>query len=86
MKRELASLLPWGVVTTTLAAPAARAGVTAVMLVALTEETLAAGVPPKVRLVAPVKFVPVIVTVVPPSVEPVAGDTEEIEGALAGVT
>ena len=39
MKRALATLLPWGVVTMTLAVPAEPAGVTAVMLVALTEET-----------------------------------------------
>ena len=86
MKSELAALLPLGLVTTTLTAPAELAGVVAVREVALTTVKFVAGVPPKVTLVAPVKFVPVIVTVVPPSVVPVAGDTEEIEGAATGVT
>ena len=35
--------------------------------------------PPKVT-VAPVRLVPVIVTLVPPNVEPEAGETEEIVG------
>ena len=86
MKSELAALLPLGLVTTTLTAPADLAGVVAVREVVLTTVTFVAGVPPKVTPVAPVKFVPVIVTEVPPSVVPVAGDTEEIEGAVTGVT
>ena len=58
--------LPPGVVTATLCAPAVPAGVTAVMLVDETTTTLVAATPPTVTLVAPVRFVPVIVNEVPP--------------------
>jgi hypothetical protein len=68
-----AALVPPGVVTSTLTAPAAWAGVVQVMLVALTTLTLVAAVPPMVTPVAPVKPVPVIVTLVPPAVLPVGG-------------
>ena len=61
-----AALVPPGVVTRTLAVPTARAGVVAVMVVALTTMTLVAAVPPMVTAVAPERFVPVIVTLVPP--------------------
>jgi len=54
--------------------------VTAVTLVDETTTTLVAATPPTVTLVAPVKLVPVIVIAVPPAVEPVAGETEEIVG------
>jgi len=54
--------IPPGVVTAT--APAAPAPTTAVMLVALTTVNEAAATPPNVTEVAPVKFVPVMVTVV----------------------
>ena len=57
-------------VTTTFTAPAACAGVIAVMVVALTTTTLVAAVPPNVTAVAPVKLVPVMVTLVPPAVGP----------------
>ena len=73
--------VPLGVVTTTLFAPTDPAGVTAVMLVDETTTTLVAATPPTVMLVAPIRFVPVIVIAVPPAVEPVAGETEEMEGA-----
>ena len=53
---------------------------TAVTLVGETTTTLVAAAPPTVTLVAPVKFAPVIVIAVPPAVEPVAGETEEIVG------
>ena len=36
--------------------------------------------------VAPVKLVPVIVTLVPPAVVPLEGETEVIAGVLMGVT
>ena len=49
-------------------------------LVDETTTTLVAATPPTVTLVAPVRFVPVIVIAVPPAVEPVAGETEEIVG------
>ena len=65
-------LVPTGVVTTTLAVPAVPAGVVAVIEVALTTTTLVAAVPPIVTPVAPVKFVPVIVTACPPAAGPLA--------------
>ena len=67
-------------VSTTVTSPAALAGVTTVTDVSLTLEIEVPAVPPKVTDEVPVKFVPVIVTVVPPEVEPVAGDTDEIVG------
>ena len=53
--------MPFDVVTLTL--PVAPAPTTAVILVALTTVNEVAAVPPKLTAVAPVKFVPVIVTV-----------------------
>ncbi len=55
------------------------------MLVNETTTTLVAGTPSTVTLVAPVKLVPVIVIAVPPAVEPVAGETEEIVGGATYV-
>ena len=55
--------MPFAVVTLTL--PVAPAPTTAVILVALTTVNEVAAVPPKLTAVAPVKFVPVIVTVCP---------------------
>ncbi len=75
---------PAGVVTTTSTAPAACAGVTTVSSPSFVTERLVPSDPSKVTLVAPVKCVPVIVTEVPPSVEPLEGDTSAIAGA--GVT
>ena len=72
---------PPDVVTTTSCAPAVPAGVTAVMEVALTTTTLVAALPPMVTLLAPNKFVPVIVNAVPPRVDPEAGLTLKIVGA-----
>jgi hypothetical protein len=77
----LAALLPAGVVTMTLAEPAAWLGTVAVIEVAFTTETLVAAAPPTVTPVAPVKFVPVIVTLVPPAVGPEFGLTEVTVGA-----
>ena len=76
----LAELLPLGVVTMTLAVPAAPAGVVAVIVVAFPTETPVAAAPPKVTLVAPVKVVPVMVTLVPPAVGPEFGLTEVTVG------
>ena len=76
---------PYGVVTATLTAPRVPAGVTAVTLVDETTTTLVAATPPTVTLVAPVKLVPVIVIAVPPKVEPVAGETDEIVGGATNV-
>ena len=68
-------------VTTTLTAPAACAGVVAVIDVALTTFTLVAAVPPKLT-VAPVrKPVPVMATEVPPAVVPEVGEIEVTVGA-----
>ena len=50
------------------------------MLVDETTTTLVAATPPTVTLVAPVRFVPVIVIAVPPAVEPNNGDKEVIVG------
>ena len=62
--------VPPSVVTATLRTPAAPAGVTAVTDVGDTTTTLVACASPTVTLDAPVKFAPVIVITVPPSVEP----------------
>ena len=69
----VAVAVPFGVVTATLFAPTVPAGVTAVTLVQETATRLVAATPPTVTLVAPVRFVPVIVIVVPPAVEPDGG-------------
>jgi hypothetical protein len=67
--------LPLGVVTSTSTVPAAWAGVVAVIVVAeLTVKELAA-VPPKVTAVAPLKFAPMIVTLVFPVSGPLPGLT-----------
>jgi hypothetical protein len=62
-------------VTVTVTAPAACAGVVAVIEVPLTTTTLVAAVPPNVTVAPLAKFVPVIVTAVPPDVDPLFGDT-----------
>ena len=76
-------MVPAGVVTTTKRATAAEvAGETAVISVLETTVKLLAGpAPPKVTVVAPVKLVPVMVTVVFPVVGPELGDREVIVGA-----
>ena len=68
-------------VTTTFTAPAACAGVVAVIEVLPTTFTFVAAVPPRVT-VAPVrKPVPVMVTAVPPAAVPVFGVIEVTVGA-----
>jgi hypothetical protein len=62
-------------VTVTVTAPALPAGVVAVIVVLLTMTTLLAAVPPNVTVAPVAKFVPVIVTAVPPSVDPLFGLT-----------
>ena len=62
-------------VTVTVTAPAACAGVVAVIEVLLTTTTLLAAVPPNVTVAPLAKFVPVIVTAVPPAAGPLLGDT-----------
>ena len=68
-------------VTATLFAPAVPAGVTAVMVVVEVTFSAVAAIPPTLTLVAPVRFVPVIVISVPPRVEPLVGVTAVIVGA-----
>ena len=62
-------------VTVTVTAPALPAGVVAVMVVLLTTTMFVAAAPPNVTVAPEAKFVPVIVTAVPPPVDPVFGDT-----------
>jgi hypothetical protein len=63
------------IVTATATAPAACAGVVAVIVVLLLTTTLVAAVPPNVTVAPVAKFVPVIVTAVPPAVVPLFGLT-----------
>jgi hypothetical protein len=62
-------------VTVTVTAPALPAGVVAVIVVPLTTTTFVADAAPKVTPAPAAKFVPVIVTAVPPAVDPLAGET-----------
>jgi hypothetical protein len=62
-------------VTTTLAAPGTPGGVVAVIDVEPTRTTFVAATPANVTVAPAAKFVPVIVTVVPPAVEPTLGVT-----------
>ena len=57
-------------VTVTVTAPAVPAGVVAVICVLLTTTTLVAAALPNVTVAPVAKFVPVIVTAVPPAVDP----------------
>ena len=82
MKDENAPLGPPPVVTIMPTAPALRAGVIQVIVVLFTIVREVAAVIPNVTDVAPVKFVPVIVTFVPPSVLP---DDGEMSVMLAGI-
>lgn len=81
MNNPVPVAVPPAVVTETFTAPAAPAGVTAFIVVPLLTVKLVAAVFPNLTAVAPVRFVPVIVTEVPPPVEPVIGETEPIVGA-----
>jgi hypothetical protein len=72
---------PPGEVTTTLLTPGVPAGIIQVMRVALSTKTLVADVPPIVTPVAPARFVPVIVTLVPPAIRPLVGETAVTTGA-----
>jgi len=70
-------------VTVTVTAPALPAGVVAVMVVLFTTTTLVAAAAPNVAVAPAAKFVPVIVTAVPPPVDPLFGDTPVTVGARA---
>ena len=83
MKDENAPLGPPPVVTIMSTAPAvARAGVIQVIVVLSTMLREVAAVPSNVTDVAPVKFVPVIVILVPPSVLPYDGEILVIAGGI----
>ena len=73
--------VPPGVVTETLCNPL-PAGVTAVMDRSDCTTTLVAATPPTLTLVAPVKFFPIMAMLVPPRLEPVAGETEVMVGGV----
>jgi hypothetical protein len=77
----LAAFVPPGVVTRTLAVPAVPEGVVQVAEVAEATLTAVHAAPPTVIPVAPVKLVPVIVTGVPPAVEPDVGEIDVTVGA-----
>jgi len=70
-------------VTVTVTAPALPAGVVVVIEVLLTTTTLVAAVAPNVTVAPAAKLVPVIVTAVPPKVDPLFGDTLVTVGARA---
>jgi hypothetical protein len=62
-------------VTATVTAPVLPAGVVAVIDVLLTTTTFVAAALPNVTVAPATKFVPVIVTAVPPAVDPLFGLT-----------
>jgi hypothetical protein len=70
----------------TLADPAEPAGTVAVMVVALTTVKAVAAFPANFTDVAPVKFVPVIVTALPPADGPESGATDVTVGNGITVT
>jgi hypothetical protein len=76
--------MPAGVVTVTPTAPKAPAGEIAVICVALLMAK-AALTDPKLTAVVPLKFVPVIVTEVPPVVAPKVGLISLMVGIGGGV-
>ena len=73
-------------VTVTVTAPALPAGVVAVIVVLLTTTTLVAAAAPNVTVAPAAKFVPVIVTAVPPATGPLLGLTLVTVGANVGET
>ncbi len=82
MYDENAPLGPPPVLTIMPTAPALRTGVIQVIVVLFTTLIVVADDTPNVTEVAPVKFVPVIVTLVPPAVPP---DDGEMSVMLGGV-
>ena len=82
MKDENSLLGPPPVVTIMPTAPALRAGVIQVIVVLFTTLIVVAAKPSNVTDVAPVKFVPVIVTLVPPAVLPDDGKMPVIFGGV----
>jgi len=82
VKDENSLLGPPPVVTIMPTAPALRAGVIQVIVVLFTTLIVVAAKPSNVTDVAPVKFVPVIVTLVPPAVLPDDGKMPVIFGGV----
>ena len=83
MKDENAPLGPPPVVTIMPTSPAVvRAGVIQVIVVLSTMIREVADNPPNVTKVAPVKFLPVIVTLVPPAMPPDDGEILLITGGV----
>ena len=80
MKDENSLLGPPPVVTIIPKSPALRAGVIQVIVVLFTTLIAVADDTPNVTKVAPVKFVPVIVTLVPPTVPPDDGEMSVMLG------
>ncbi len=78
------ALVPPEVVTDTSTVPAAWAGETAVIWVPLFTVKLVAAPPPKATSVAPFRLVPVMITLLPPAVLPLAGVREVTVGAGVG--
>ena len=76
--------MPPPVVTVTSTVPVPAGDVAVIWVAELTVKPVA-GVAPKFTALAPVKLVPVIVTVVPPPVGPAVGERDVTVGA-AGVT
>ncbi|CAB4889582.1 unannotated protein [freshwater metagenome] len=81
MKETTFVEVPPGVVTVTVTAPATPAGAVAVTDVADTTTTFVAAFAPNFTPVAPVRFVPVIVTTVPPDAGPLVGLNDVTVGA-----
>jgi hypothetical protein len=75
--------VPSGVVTVTSTGPGELAGLVVLIILSLTITTLVAEVFPKFTAFAPVKPVPVMITAVPPDVEPDTGVMPVIVGAGA---
>ncbi len=82
MKDENATLVPYSVLTIMPAGPVLRTGVIQVIVLLFTTLREVAANPLNVTKVAPVKDVPVIVTLVPPAVLPVNGEILVITGGV----
>ena len=82
MKDENALLFPYNDVTIMPTAPVLRVGVIQVIVVLFTTLREVADNPPNVTKVAPVKFLPVIVTFVPPAMPPDDGEMPVIFGGV----
>lgn len=80
LSADVLLLIPADVVTMMSTVPADCAGLTAVIDVEEFTVMLVAAVPPNITVGEPVKLVPVIVTDVPPAVEPLDGLSPVIVG------